>query len=177
MEPQGSQVRKIALTEEQYGKKKSDPAKLQPDQLPNPVRHAARQTAVLAQQSTWHRDRDEQTKTERRGTAYFGTLANKTHGVLAVVNRFINRNAHNPSAGSPPWMSHGPSAIAPEHLSKGRTLDLKPCSNAYFIMLQKTQKKSLKELQPTPHSEEMSSLESNIVQMKKVPTLLFLLWV
>lgn len=74
-------------------------------------------------------------------------------------------------------MSHGPSAIAPEHLSKGRTPDLKPCYNAYFKMLQKIQKKSLKELQPTPYSEEMSSLESNIVQMKKVPTLLFLLWV
>jgi len=107
--------------------KKNDPAKLQPDQLPSPVHYAARQTAVLAQQSTWHSDRDEQTKTERRGAAYFGTLANKTHGVLAVVDRFINRNAHNSAAGSPPWISHGPSAIAPVHLSKGRTPGLKPC--------------------------------------------------
>lgn len=43
--------------------KKSDPAKLQPNQLPDPVHHAARKRAVLAQQTTWHRDKDEQTKT------------------------------------------------------------------------------------------------------------------
>lgn len=49
-------------------------------------------------------------------------------------------------------------------LNRDRTMGLKLCSNAYFKVLQKMQTRSLKELHPTPHSEQCPLWRSNMLE-------------
>lgn len=95
---------------------------------------------------------------KRRGAACFGTFANKTHRVLAVVSRFGNQNVPNSAAGCLSiscrcHMDHL-QLLQSTCLNTDRTMGLELCSNEYFKVLQKMQMRSMKELHPTPYSEQ-----------------------
>lgn len=99
--------------------------------------------AVLGQQE--RRDRGEPAKRDRRDLLILLPKHKECCGSAEIII---------PAPGCPPPVQRNQQV---------------PSSNVHFKMGWETQKKSLKQLHPTPYSKEMSSLKRNLGQAKKGP--------